>query len=140
MMKSGLAAAAIALLLLFGYFYASNRASVSRSEKARQAASEVGDTMRDTGVASLVDLRLKTKFGLDATRFLHTYYDDGRLLLYGLVPASVDQKLLVAEASQVPGVKTVDLRVELRPDYVAPLRPISDSAKQMQNEPPSKTP
>jgi osmotically-inducible protein OsmY len=140
MMKSGLAAAAIALLLLFGYFYASNRANVSRSEKAKQAASEVGDTMRDTGVASLVDIRLKTKFGLDATRFLHAYYDGGRLLLYGLVPASVDQKLLVAEASQVPGVKTVDVRVEIRPDYITPLAPITGSAKNSQSESPAKTP
>jgi hypothetical protein len=121
MIKSGIAVAAVALAGLFVYFYAAKPADVSRSDKAKQAAIEVGDAVRDKGVAGLVDVRLKTKFGLDATRFLHTYFDNGNVVVYGLVPAGMDVQVLHDEAAKVPGVARVELLVQTRPDYIAPL-------------------
>jgi hypothetical protein len=140
MVKSGIAVVAVGLLALFGYFYAANRGEVSRAEKAKQAAADVGDAVRDKGVAGLVDVRLKTKFGLDATRFLHAYYDEGHVVLYGLLPAGVDQQLLVDEAAKVPGVSTVELLIQPRPDYIAPLKPITAPAPEPQPGQTSETP
>ena len=127
MFKTGFAVAGISLVLLFGYFYVTNNSDAPQSEKAKQAALDVGDAVRDKGVAGLVDVRLKSKFGLDATRFLHVYYDDGRVLLYGLVPESISAEALAAQADEVPGVDSVDVLVQPRPAYVAPLRPIAGS-------------
>jgi hypothetical protein len=132
MIKSGIAVAVVALAGLFVYFYAANPADVSRSDKAKQAAIEVGDAVRDEGVAGLVDVRLKAKFGLDATRFLHTYFDEGRLVVYGLAPAGMDLQLLHDEAAKVPGVATVELLIQTRPDYIAPLKPIIPSRQEPQ--------
>jgi osmotically-inducible protein OsmY len=140
MVKSGFAVVAVGLLALFGYFYAVNRGGVSRAEKAKQAAADVGDAVRDKGVEGLVDVRLKTKFGLDATRFLHAYYDEGRVVLYGLLPAGVDQQLLVDEAAKVPGVSTVELLIQPRPDYIAPLKPITGPAPEPQPHQTPETP
>lgn len=133
MIKSGIAVAALALGGLFVYFYTANRTDVSRSDKAKQAAIEVGDAVRDKSVAGLVDMRLKTKFGLDATRFLHTYFDEGNTVVYGLVPAEMDLQLLHDEAAKVPGVAAVELLVQARPDYIAALPPIMGG----EPEPPS---
>lgn len=124
MIKSGLAVTVLALAGLFVYFYTSRSDEVGRCDRAKQAALDVGDAVRDKGVAGLVDMRLKTKFGLDATRFVHTHYNDGNVLVYGLVPADVDPQLLHDEAAQVPGVATVELLVQPRPDYITPLPPI----------------
>ena len=124
MIKTGIAIAVVGLAGLFAYFYASNPSDVSRSDKAKQAAWDVGDAVRDKGVAGLVDVRLKSKFGLDATRFLHSYYDDGRVIVYGLVPPDTDLELLQDEAAKVPGVSGVELLVQTRPDYITPLKSI----------------
>jgi len=134
MVKSGVAIAVLGGLVLFGYFYTTSRKELSRTERATQAAKDVGDAVRDKGVASLVEGRLLTKFGLDATRFLHAYYDEGRVVLYGLVPANLDQQRLVDEAAKVPGVSTVELLVQLRPDSIAPLKPIVGGASEPQPE------
>jgi hypothetical protein len=140
MVKSGVAIAVVGGLVLFGYFYTTSRKDLPRTERATQAAKEVGDAVRDKGVASLVDARLVAKFGLDATRFLHAYYDEGRVLLYGLVPADVDQQVLKDEAARVPGVSTVEVLVQLRPDYIAPLKPIIANTAEPQPEPASESP
>ena len=140
MVKSGIAVATLGLLVLFGYFYAANRGEVSRAEKAKQAAADVGDAVRDKGVAGLVDVRLKTKLGLDATRFLHTHYNEGHVVVYGLLPAGVDQQLLADEAAKVPGVSTVELLIQPRPDYIAPLKPITAPAPEPQPEQAPETP
>lgn len=121
MIKSGVVLAAVALAGLFVYFYAAQPAEISSSDKAKQAAREVGDAFRDTGVAGLVDVRLKTKFGIDATRFLHTYYDNGHIILYGLVPGSIDQQTLHDEAAKVPGVIDVQLLLQPRPASIKAL-------------------
>ena len=135
MVKSGIAVITVGLLVLFGYFYAANRTGVSRTEKAKQAATDVGDTVRDKGVAGLVDMRLKTKLGFDATRFLHAYYDEGHVVLYGLVPADVDQQLLIDEAGKVPGVDSVELLAQPRPAHIAPLKPVTGRAPEPRPEP-----
>ena len=134
MVKSGIAVATLGLLVLFGYFYAANRGEASRAEKAKQAVADVGDAVRDKGVAGLVLVRLKTKLGLDATRFLHAHYNEGHVVLYGLLPAGVDQQLLADEAAKVPGVSTVELLIQPRPDYIAPLKPITAPAPEPQSE------
>ncbi len=134
MIKSGLAVTAVALAGLFVYFYTSRSEGVSRSDKAKQAALDVGDAIRDKGVAGLVDMRLKTKFGLDATRFVHTHYNEGNVLVYGLVPANVDLQLLHDEAAKVPGVAAVELLIQLRPDYITPLPSIMGDDPEPQPE------
>ncbi len=125
MIKSGIAVTALALAGLFVYFYTARCESVSRSDKAKQAALDVGDAVRDKGVASLVGVRLKAKCGLDATRFLHTYYNEGTVVVYGLVPVATDLQLLHDEAAKVPGVSAVELLIQVRPDYIAPLPSIT---------------
>ena len=125
MVKTSLAVVVVGLFGLFAYFYLANSAESTRSEKAKQAAREVGDAVRDKGVAGLVDVRLATKYGLDATRFLHAHYDEGRVVVYGLVPAEMDLQELADEAAKVPGVTDVELLVQPRPDYIAPLKPIT---------------
>jgi osmotically-inducible protein OsmY len=140
MVKSGVAIAVVGGLVLFGYFYTTGRKDVPRTERATQAAKDVGDAVRDKGVAGLVQGRLLTKFGLDATRFLHAYYDEGHVVLYGLVPAAVDQQALKDEAAKVPGVSTVELLVQLRPDSIASLKPIAGDAAEPQAESASDSP
>lgn len=140
MIKSSVVVAVLALAGLFVYFYASNPANVSSSDKAKQAALDVGDAVRDTGVAGLVDVRLKTKFGLDATRFLHTYYDDGNIVVYGLVPDTMDLKLLHDEAAKVPGIVNVELLVNPRPASIKPLPSLTGSAPQPSTPQPAATP
>jgi osmotically-inducible protein OsmY len=134
MVKSGIAMVLVGGLVLFGYFYATSRTELSRTEKAKQAAKDVGDAVRDKGIASLVQGRLLTKFGLDATRFLHAYYDEGRVVVYGLVPAELDQQALIDEAAQVPGVSQVQLLVHPRPAYIAALKPIIGGTPAPQSE------
>ncbi len=140
MIKSGIAVATLALAGLFVYFYTANSADVSRSDKAKQAAIDVGDAVRDKGVAGLVDMRLKTKFGLDATRFLHAYYDEGNVMVYGLVPAGIDLQLLHDEVAKVPGITEVELLVQPRPDYITSLKPIMGSEQEPQPEPAPESP
>ena len=142
MIKSGVAVGVVALAGLFVYFYAANPRDVSRSDKAKQAAMDVGDAVRDKGVAGLVDMRLKTKFGLEATRFLHTYFNEGNVVVYGLVPTEVDVQVLHAEAAKVPGVAAVELLVQTRPDYIAALPSITGHAPESPpaTEPPAENP
>jgi hypothetical protein len=136
MVKTGVAIVVLGLVGLFGYFFLAASPERSSAEKAKEAALNVGDAVRDTGVAGLVDVRLKTKFGLDTTRFLHAHYNDGRVIVYGLVPAAIDQQALMDEAAQVPGVEEVELLVHPRPDYVVPLKGIGGSEPEPQAESP----
>lgn len=121
MIRSGIAIVALGLLGLFGYFFIQNEGSGTNKEKAKQAAVQVGDTVRDKSVAGLVSVRLTSKFGIEATRFLHTHFDEGRAVVYGLVPADLTPEAVQAEAASVVGVRQVEVLVAPRPDYVAPL-------------------
>lgn len=134
MVKPTIAIVLVAGVVLFGYFFARNRADLSGTDRAKQAAIDVGDAVRDTGVAGLIRGRLVTKFGFEATRFVHAYYDAGRVVLYGLVPAEVAPQDLADEAAQVPGVNQVELLVQPRPDYITPLKAIAGSTPAAQGE------
>jgi osmotically-inducible protein OsmY len=113
-------------VILFGFYFVSNRSDATSAEKAKQAAVDVGDAVRDTGVATLVSARLTKTFGFEANRFLHAHFDNGRVLLYGMVPVSLDQQQLLDEAAKVPGVKEVEILVQVRPEYIPPLRTLGD--------------
>ena len=119
MMRSGVTVVAVGLVALFGYYFVTDHSGQSGKQKAKNAAMQVGDAVRDKGVATLVSARLTAKFGIDAMRFVHTYYDDGHALVYGLVPAGLKAEALGPEAAKVVGVKQVDVLVQPRPDFVA---------------------
>lgn len=129
MIKSGIAVVAVGVLVLFGYFYSTNSSQADKGDRAKQAVKDVGDAIRDKGVAELVEVRLKTKFGLDATRFIHAYFDEGRVVVYGMAPAEIDPEALKAEAAKVPGVNSVEVLIQPRPDYVASLKPVGGKAE-----------
>lgn len=138
MVKSGVVLVLVAGLGLFGYFFATNSGEKNKADRAKQAARDVGDAVRDKGVAELVEMRLKTKFGFDATRLVHVFYDDGRAVVYGLAPAAVDPAALTAEAAKVPGVRAVETLVQVRPDHIAPLKPLIGKKSAPSNtEPPA---
>lgn len=118
MMRSGVTVVAVGLVGLFGYYFLTDHSGQSNKQKAKNAAVQVGDAVRDKGVATLVSARLTAKFGMDAMRFVHTYYDDGHALVYGLVPASVTADALGEEAAKVVGVKQVDVLVQPRPALI----------------------
>lgn len=138
MVKSGIMVVLLGGLGLFGYFYATSSDQTSKGARAKQAVRDVGDAVRDKGVAEMVELRLKAKFGLDATRFVHAYFDDGRVVVYGLAPAAVDSAMLSAEAAKVPGVKAVETLVQARPDYIAPLKSLKSAKQPRGDSPPPK--
>lgn len=121
MIRSGMVVAGLGLLGLFGYYFFSDPSQRDNGAKAKDAALHVGDTVRDKGVASLVDLRFKAKYGFDATCFLHTYYDDGRVLIYGLIPPQITADALVSEAKEVPGVREAEAVVNPTPVFALPV-------------------
>ncbi|MBU0637785.1 MAG: hypothetical protein KKB50_02895 [Planctomycetes bacterium] len=115
MIRSGLAVAVLALLGLFGYYFVSDRGDKSGTDKAKDAIAQVGDTVVDRGVAGLVQVRLATTFGLQATQFLHVHHNEGHVLIYGLLPENLTEQAIVAEAQGVPGVKDVSVLFQPRP-------------------------
>jgi osmotically-inducible protein OsmY len=122
MIRSGIAVVAVGLVGLFGFYFLTDSSERSHADKAKDAALQVGDTVRDKGVAGLVQVRLATQFGLDATRFLHVYYDEGRVVVYGMAPESLDLEKLRTEVSKVSGVSEVEVLVNTRPAYIEPLK------------------
>jgi len=123
MIRSGVAMVAVGLLGLFGFYFLTDSSQRSPADKAKDAAIQVGDIVRDKGVAGLVQVRLVSRFGVEATRFLHAYYDEGRLVLYGMVPESLDLEALRSEAAKVSGVAEVEMLVHARPAFIRPLKP-----------------
>lgn len=120
MIRSGIAVVGLGLIGLFGYYYFTDPSQRDSGEKAKSAAISVGDTVRDKGVASLVELRLKSKFGLEATRFVHAFYDNGRVLIYGVIPPQLTPETLVSEAQQVPGVREAEAVLGATPAFAIP--------------------
>lgn len=117
MVRTGLAIVALGLLGLFGYFFVTASNRQSNAERAKEAMGQVGDTVRDQGVAGLVRARLATSLGIDGARFLHVYFDEGKVLIYGLLPPGVSEEELVAPVRVLPGVEQVEVRVVARPEY-----------------------
>lgn len=115
MMKSIVVVVCVGLAGLFGYYYLQDSSGRAVGDKAADAMRSVGDKVRDEGVAGVVKVRLASKFGMDATRFVHVHYDEGKVLVYGLTPAAVTAEQLKAEAQQVPGVSSVEVLIATRP-------------------------
>ncbi len=124
MVKSGITVLVLLGLAGFGYFYLTSDGAGSRTDRAKTAARNLGDAVRDKGVAELVEVRLKTKFGIDATRFVHAFFDEGHVVVYGMVPAGIDPGALQSEAAKVPGVSDALVLVQPRPDFIVPLKSI----------------
>ncbi|MGD8453260.1 MAG: BON domain-containing protein [Phycisphaerae bacterium] len=118
MIRTALALLALGLLGLFGYFFVQEPAEQSNADRAKAAAAHVGDTVVDQGAAGLIRARLVTTFGLGATSYLHVHYDDGAVLVYGLVPEGVTAERLAEIVRAAPSVKSVDVQVLLRPAYL----------------------
>jgi hypothetical protein len=117
MIRSLLAFLALGLLALFGYFFVTTGTGTG-SERARQAAVRVGDTVVDESLAGVVRARLAATYGFDGARFLHIHNDNGKILIYGLLPPGARPDDLVAAARSVPGVAAVDVQVLERPAYL----------------------
>lgn len=121
MVKSIVVVMCLGLAGLFGYYYLQDSSGRAVGDKAADAMRSVGDKVRDEGVAGMVKVRLASKFGMDATRFVHVHYDEGKVLVYGLTPAAVTAEQIKAEAQQVPGVTHVEVQVSTRPaEFDAP--------------------
>ena len=109
----------IGLLGLFGFYYMKNTGDGTAEEKAKSAFGQVVDKVRDTGVASLVKTKLVANHGTEKTRFLHAFYDDGQILVYGLVPESLTGDQIFEIASKVKGVQGTQVIVSPLPDFAA---------------------
>ena len=118
MMRSLVAVGVLGFVGLFGYFYVTNSTDMSGTEKAKDAIARVGEKFLDEGIASAVAVRLKGKFGLGATRFLHVYHDAGTVTVYGLAPAGITAERLETEARGIPGVKNVQVLLQPLPEYL----------------------
>ena len=124
---------AIMLALAVGYFVYTDKSERSSVEKARAAAEKVGGKVVDQGVAGLVKMRLGKELGIDTARFLHVHHERGHALIYGLLRDSIDAERVRGIAADVPGVKSIEVRVmprELRaePEAETPPNPLPDQA------------
>jgi len=129
MVRIGVGTAVVVLAGLFAFHYVTAPGAASQAEKAKSAAREVGDVMVDSGLGAVVQTRLTTTLGLDATRFLHVHYNSGDVVIYGLLPAGVPSEQVAAEVSQIPGVQSVEvLCLPCPPD----LQPVGTGAKRDQ--------
>lgn len=112
---------ALVAVFLFGYFYFSDRSGRSSADKAASAGAQVLTTAKQTGVAMLVEGRLKADLGLDASAYLHVYFRDGNVIVYGVAPESASSEKIAAAAGAVPGVKSVEVLVQPRPAAMTPM-------------------
>ncbi|RMF80162.1 MAG: hypothetical protein D6744_08465 [Planctomycetota bacterium] len=122
MVRSSIAVVAVGLIGLFGYYFVVDKSDRSATDKAKDAGLQVADAVRDKGVNLLITTQLTRKFGVEATRFLHAYYDNGVAVVYGMAPAELTADAIAAEVAKVAGVKTVEVSVTERPSYIAPLK------------------
>ena len=111
MLRSAVAFVAIMLALSVGYYMYLDSSERTTVAKARVAAERVGEKVVDQGVAGLVKVQLGKELGIDAARFLHVHRDRGLTLIYGLLPDSIDADRVRAVAAEVPGVKSIEVRV-----------------------------
>jgi hypothetical protein len=122
MLRGTVAFVAIVLVLAVGLVMYRDTSERSNVDKARVAAEQVGGEVVDQGVGGLVKVRLGKELGIDAARFLHVHQDRGDTLIYGLLPDSIDAERVRAVAAEVPGVKSIEVRVMPRervPDPVS---------------------
>ncbi|MFN0136786.1 MAG: BON domain-containing protein [Phycisphaerae bacterium] len=120
MFRSAIVTVVLAGAGLFGYYFVTDRTDRPAGEKARSAAGQVGDLAKDTGAGMVVQARLTARYGVDATRFIHTHYDDGAVVVYGLAPVEMKADEVAEIIKAVPGVKSVDVRIGERPLAMSP--------------------
>ncbi len=118
-MRKVMAVGVVALLGLFGFYYMKNQGGGTAEEKAKSALQQVADKVRDTGLASLVKTKLVANFG-EKARFLHVFYDEGTVVVYGLYPATLTSDEIYGIASKVRGVETCQVIVSPLPEVAAP--------------------
>jgi hypothetical protein len=109
----------LGLVGLFGYYYLTDSSGKSGQERAKDAGLHVLDTAKNTAAGGAIQAALTTALGMDATRLLHVWYDDGRVVVYGLAPAGTDEKRIRTLLSEVSGIKSVEILIQERPDYVS---------------------
>lgn len=130
MIRTAITLLALALAGTFAYFYVSDGSGRNSTDKLTDAAVQTGEVARDQAVAALVRARIVADVGLQTSRFLHVWFQDGKALIYGLAPEGVEPSRIASAARQVPGVQDVDVQVMPRPAY------LSDEATNTQAEQP----
>ncbi|QOJ15537.1 MAG: hypothetical protein HRU75_13190 [Planctomycetia bacterium] len=104
---------------LFAFYFLTDARGKSGGERAADALSRVGDAAMDQGIAGAAKGRLAVCYGIDGVRFLHTWFDEGRLLVYGMAPPQVTPDQIAAEVRVLPGVREVEVQVTPRPGYLS---------------------
>ncbi|MBK8915811.1 MAG: hypothetical protein IPM64_14675 [Phycisphaerales bacterium] len=104
---------------LFAYYFLTDTRGRPSGERATDALSRVGDAAMDQGIAGAAKGRLAVCYGIDGVRFLHTWFDDGRLLVYGIAPAGVSAEQIAAEVRALPGIREVEVQITSRPIYLS---------------------
>lgn len=141
MVRSSIAVVAVGLIGLFGYYFVVDKSDRSTTDKAKDAGLQVADAVRDKGVNLLITTQLTRKFGVEATRFLHAYYDNGVAVVYGMAPAELTADAIAAEVAKVAGVQSVEVSVTERPAHIAPLKGFGgDNPPAAGGEPPPPPP
>lgn len=118
MIKGVAGTVVLALVGLFGYYYLTNSSGKSGQDRAKEAGLHVLDTAKDTAAGGAIKTRITAALGMDAARLLHVWYDDGRVIVYGLAPAGIDEARIRSLVGDVPGLQSVEILVQTRPDYV----------------------
>ena len=119
MFRAALGTVVLALAGLFGYYYFTDSSNRSGQERARDAGLHVLDTAKDTAAGGAIKTQLTAALGMDAARMLHVWYDDGRVIVYGLAPEGFDEQRIRALLSGTPGLTNIEILVQPRPGYVS---------------------
>jgi len=115
MIRSVVTLAVVVLVGLFGFYFLTDRSERDNVEKAKDAGRNVVDTVRDQGAASLVSVRMTSTFGMEATRFLHVYYNDRHAVIYGMAPDTLTPEAIVTLATNVTGVDSAEAHIQPLP-------------------------
>lgn len=119
MFRAGLATLVLGLGGLFGYYFLTDSSGKSGQERAKDAGMHVLDTAKDTAVGGAIKTSLTAALGMDGASLLHVWYDDGKVIVYGLTPPGIDEERLRGLLKDVPGLTTVEILIQPRPEYVS---------------------
>lgn len=118
MIKSTAAFFLVAGIGMFAYYFVTDRSGKPDGERATSALQKVGDAAVDQGMAGVAKGRLAVSLGIEGSRFVHTWYDEGKVLVYGLAPAGANVEQIIADLKQIPGVREVEVQILERPAYL----------------------
>lgn len=118
MLKPIMGTVVLALVGLFGYYFLTDSSGKSAGERAQDAGRHVFDTAKDTAAGGAIKTKLVAALGMDATRMLHVWYDNGQVVVYGLAPKGLDAEKIKALVHDVPSLKSVDVLIQERPDFI----------------------